>query len=163
MTKHSIKKKLKAIEEIEAGDSIGRVAIKYGIDRRDMSYLWRLYQEHGLEGITKYKSNWTAEQKFEILKYMQENGLSGRETGIKFGIGGHITVKQWEHRYLENGMNGLEEKNKDRKPRERKPKPPKTREEELLGRIEYLEAENAYLKKLNALVAEREKRERENK
>jgi hypothetical protein len=32
-----------------------------------------------------------------------------------------------------------------------------------LERIQYLEVENAYLKKLNALVAEREKRERGNR
>lgn len=163
MIKHSISKKLKAIEEIETGDSIGRVAKKYEIDRRDMSYLWRLYKGHGLEGITNCNSNWTVEQKYEVLKYMHENGLSSRETGIKFRISSHCTVLQWERRYLENGMNGLGDKKKDRKPRERKPKPPKTREEELLDRIEYLEAENAYLKKLNALVAEREKRERGNK
>jgi hypothetical protein len=63
---------------------------------------------------------------------------------------------------LENGIEGLEDNKKGRKPRVQKPKPPKTREEELLDRIQYLEAENAYLKKLNALVAEREKHERGN-
>ena len=64
---------------------------------------------------------------------------------------------------MENGIEGLENKKKGRRPRVQKPKPPKTREEELLDRIQYLEAENEYLKKLNALVAEREKRERENR
>ena len=63
---------------------------------------------------------------------------------------------------MENGIEGLERKKNGRKPRIPKPKPPKTKEEELLDRIQYLEAENAYLKKLNALVAEREKRERGN-
>ena len=57
----------------------------------------------------------------------------------------------------------MENKKKGRKPRTQKPKPPKTREEELLERIEDLEIENEYLKKLNVLVAEREKRERENR
>jgi hypothetical protein len=64
---------------------------------------------------------------------------------------------------LENGIDGLENKKKGRKPRVQKAKPPKTREEELLERIEDLEIENEYLKKLNALVAEREKRERESR
>ena len=64
---------------------------------------------------------------------------------------------------MKKGIEGLEGKKKGRKPRMPKPKPPKTREEELLDRIQYLEAENEYLKKLNALVAEREKRERGNK
>ena len=73
------------------------------------------------------------------------------------------TIWEWERRYLKNGMDGLEDKKKGRKPRTPKPKPPKTREEELLERIEDLEIENEYLKKLNALVAEREKRESGNR
>jgi transposase len=63
---------------------------------------------------------------------------------------------------LEKGIEGLEGKQKGRKPGTPKPKPPKTREEELLEENLYLRAENEYLKKLNALVAEREKRERGN-
>jgi transposase len=93
---------------------------------------------------------------------MHENQLSCKETAILFGISGSSTVWQWEQRYLEKGIEGLEGKKKGRKPKTPKPKPPKTREEELLDRIQYLEAENEYLKKLNALVAEREKRQRGN-
>ncbi len=48
---------------------------------------------------------------------------------------------------MENGIEGLQGKKKGRKPRVLKPKPPKTREEELLKRIEDLEIENEYLKK----------------
>jgi transposase len=121
-----------------------------------------LYQEHGQEGLQSHTYNWTAEEKYRVLQYMHENHLSCRETGIQFGISGSSTIWQWEQRYLENGIEGLEDKKKGRKRRTPKPKPPKTREEELLDRIQYLEAENEYLKKLNALVAEWEKREREN-
>ena len=119
-----------------------------------------LFQEHGQEGLQSHSYNWTAEEKYQVLQYMHENHLSCRETGIQFGISGSSTIWQWERRYLENGIEGLEGKKKGRKPRTPKPKPPKTRKEELLDRIQYLEAENEYLKKLNALVAEREKRER---
>jgi transposase len=122
----------------------------------------RSYHEHGEKGLSSHAYNWTVKQKCEVLKYMNENLLSFKETGILLGIRGS-TVWQWERKYLENGIEGLEDKKKGRKPRTPKPKPPKTREEELLERIEDLEIENEYLKKLNALVAEREKRERENK
>ena len=65
---------------------------------------------------------------------------------------------------MENGISeGLEEKKKVRKPRVQKLKPPKTRLEELEEENLNLRIENEYLKKLNALVAEREKRERENR
>lgn len=60
---------------------------------------------------------------------------------------------------MEEGIIGLEDKKKGRKPRVQKPKPPKTRLEELEEENLNLRIENEYLKKLNALVAEREKRE----
>ena len=163
MSKISKEARLAAAQAVEAGESIGSVAKRYHIDRRDMSYLARLYHAHGRERLIGPTDHWSAEQKYEVLQYKNEKRLTSRETGIKFGIRGRSIIRQWEQRYLEKGIEGLEGKKKSRKPRERKPKPPKTREEELLERIEDLEIENEYLKKLNALVAEREKRERGNR
>ena len=64
---------------------------------------------------------------------------------------------------MEKGISGLENKKKGRKPRTPKPKPPKTKLEELEEENLNLRIENEYLKKLNALVAEREKRESGNR
>ena len=160
MTKYSVEERITAIRAVEVGESIASVAKQYQIDRRVLERSVKLYEEHGEEGLRSHAYNWTAAQKYSVLEYMHENGLSCEETGIQFAIGGSATVWQWEQRYLKKGIMGLEDKKKGRKPRTPKPKLPKTREEELLDRIQYLEAENEYLKKLNALVAEREKRER---
>ena len=163
MTKYSIEKRLAAAQTVEAGGSIGSVARQFKMSTDVVSRSWRLYQRHGREGLQSHAHNWTTEQKYQVLQYMQENQLSCTETGILFGISGSGTVWQWEQRYLRKGIMGLENKKRGRKRKARKPKPPKTREEELLEENLYLRAENEYLKKLNALVAEREKRERENK
>ena len=163
MSKYSKVEKIAAILDVEKGESISEVARRNHIDVDMLSLYLRLYRDHGEEGIQSHAYNWTAAQKYQVLSYMHENHLSCKETGIKFGISGSSTIWQWEKRYLENGIEGLEDKKKGRKTRVQKPKPPKTREEELLERIQYLEVENAYLKKLNALVAEREKRERGNR
>lgn len=163
MSKNGIEKKVEAIKAIESGRSIGSVSEEFGIERREMSYVWRLFKKYGETGLKDYCYNWRGQQRLEVLEYMHENGLSYKETGIQFGIGAPSTIRKWEERYLENGIEGLENKKKGRKPRTQKPKLPQTREEELLERIEDLEIENEYLKKLNALVAEREKRERENR
>jgi len=162
MTKTSKEERLEAIRAVEAGGSIGGVSKRYQIDRNMLGICVRLYREYGEKGLSSHAYNWTAEQKCRVLQYMHENHLSCQETGIQFGISGSSTIWQWEQRYLENGIEGLEGKKKGRKPKTPKPKPPKTREEELLDRIQYLEAENEYLKKLNALVAEQEKRKRGN-
>lgn len=57
MVEHTVEKKVKAIQTITAGDSIGRVANKNEIDRRDMSYLWRLHEELGLGVIPNLKAH----------------------------------------------------------------------------------------------------------
>ena len=162
MTRYSKEEIIAAIEAVKAGESVTKIAKQYHICKKILQWNVRCYSERGESGLNCHTYNWTSEQKKEVLKYMHENGLSLTETGVRLGIR-HSTILRWERRYLENGIEGLEDKKKGRKPRAQKPKPPKTREEELLERIEDLEIENEYLKKLNALVAEREKRERENR
>jgi len=162
MTKYSVEERLAAAQEVEAGESIASVAKRFQMSCGVVSRSWQLYHEHGRGGLQSHAYNWTAEQKYQVLQYMQENHLSCQETGIQLGISGSSTIWQWEQRYLKKGIEGLEDKKQGRKPRTRKPKPPKTRLEELEEENLYLRAENEYLKKLNALVAEREKRERGN-
>ena len=162
MTKYKIEERMSAAQAVQAGGSIASVARQFGMSERAVRLWYRLLEEHGKSGIRSHAYNWTAEEKYQVLKYMRENNLTCQDVSIQLGISGSSTVWQWEQRYLEKGKEGLENKKKGRKPRISKPKSPKTREEELLDRIQYLEAENAYLKKLNALVAERENRERGN-
>jgi len=162
MTKYNLEERIAAVLAVEAGESIAGTAKRYQMSPSVLIRSLRHYQQHGPAGLSRGRYNWTAKQKYEVLEYMHENHLSCQETGIHFGINGSSTVWQWEQRYLEKGIEGLEGKQKGRKPRTPKPKPPKSREEELLEENLYLRAENEYLKKLNALVAEREKRERGN-
>ena len=162
MTKFKIEERMAAAQAVQAGGSIASVARQFGMSEQTVGFWYRFLEEHGKSGVKRRTYNWTAEQKYQVLKYMRENNLTCQDVSIQLGISGSSTVWQWEQRYLEKGKEGLENKKKGRKPRISKPKPPKTREEELLDRIQYLEAENAYLKKLNALVAERENRERGN-
>ncbi len=162
MTKFSLEEKVAAVKAVQAGESIARVARQFGMSERVVSRIVQMVEAHGESGLGKRAYHLTAEQKYQVLMYMHHNNLTYQEAGIQLGISGSSTVWQWEQRYLQNGIEGLKDKKKGRKPSIPKPKQPKTREEELLDRIQYLEAENAYLKKLNALVAEREKSEREN-
>jgi transposase len=162
MTKYSLKEKIAAIEAVKAGESIAQVAKQKQISKSQLGLLVRIYSEHGEKGLHRHTYNRTPDQKYEILKYIQDNQLSFTETGVLLGIRPG-TIWEWEKRYLENGIEGLEDKKKCKKPRVQKPKPPKTRLEELEEENLILRIENEYLKKLNALVAEREKRERGNR
>ena len=162
MTKYSKEEKIAAIKAVEAGESIAEVARQQQINKTVLKQVVRRYREQGEEGLSSRNYGWTAEQRYHVLKYMHENQFSYLETGVLLGIR-DSTIWQWERRYLENGIEGLGNKKKGRKTRTPKPKQPKTRLEELEEENLNLRIENEYLKKLNALVAEREKNERENR
>ena len=119
------------------------------------------------------QKKYSAEFKESVIMDMRENHLGYRETARKYGLvtssmGGAIsTLHRWERIYLEEGAAGLMEERRGRKSTGRPRKQPleKSVEEDLIAenqrwreRNEYLEAELAYLKKLDALGREREQR-----
>lgn len=159
MRKYSVEYRIAAAKAVEKGETIASVARRFKMSDAVIRRTIKVIEAHGEEGLRQNDRKWTAEQKYQIIKYMHDNHLTCLETGIKFGINGSATVWEWEHRYKEKGMKGLEPKERSKKPRAKKSQEPKTREEELLERIKYLEAENEYLKKWLALVAEVEKKE----
>ena len=98
---------------------------------------------------------------------MHENHLSLLETCIKFNIGNQDRVGIWERIYYEEGPQALYEERRGRKKnmssKPRKKKLSKEVEEDLISENQRLRMENEYLKKLNALVQERIKRENKKK
>ena len=114
----------------------------------------------------KFNTKYSPEFKIAVIMDMRENHLSYRETARKYNIGsnesqGKDRLRGWERIYLEEGAAGLMAERRGRKSTGRARKQPlnKSMEEDLIAenqrlkeRIEYLEAENEYIKKLSALV-----------
>ena len=98
---------------------------------------------------------------------MHSNHLSLTETAIHFNLANHHIVGKWEHIYYEEGPQGLyverRGKSKDMSTKPKKKKINKDVEEDLIEEVQRLRMENEYLKKLNALVQERIKRENKRK
>jgi transposase len=163
MIKYSLEERIEAVQTVMEGESIASVARRYGISRGVIGRDVMMLERQGTIGLNRHTATWSAEQKVQVLKFMHEFHLTCQEASRQWGISGSSTVWKWEQKYLENGIEGLERKKKDKKPRGQKPKPPKTRLEELEEENLDLRIENEYLKKLNALVAEREKRESGNR
>ena len=87
--------------------------------------------------------------------------MSYRETARQFGISNHHRVQDWERIYLTEGPEGLAIERRGRSSKGRPPKQlPKQVEEDLLAEVQRLRAENDYLKNLQALVLEDERRQR---
>ena len=103
---------------------------------------------------------YTPEFKIKVVETMHREKLSYRETARQFDIS-NSRVTAWERIYLEEGADGLYAERRGRKSTGRPPKIKK--EEDLIAEVQRLRAENAYLKKLNALVAERVQQEKKHK
>lgn len=120
------------------------------------------YQEHGLKGLLKNNIKYDGNFKQHVVEYMHINHLSTIETCVKFNLGNHDIVGKWEHIYYKEGPQALFEERRGRKNMSSKPSKKnlsKDIEEDLIAENQRLKIENAYLKKLNALVQERIQRE----
>lgn len=104
---------------------------------------------------------YTPEFKRMVIETMLGEKLSYRETRRRFDIKGHHCVQEWERIYLEEGPEGFMIERRGHSSKGRPPKQlPKEVEEDLLAEVQRLRAENDYLKNLQALVLEDERRRR---
>jgi transposase len=122
------------------------------------------YELHGVEGLILKHRIYTGDFKQHVIEYMHVNHLSVFETAVLFGIPSDTTVGEWERIYCEEGSTALYRDSRGRKRTMSSDKPKKQKakngaDEDLLAEVERLRMENAYLKKLNALVQERIARE----
>ena len=105
---------------------------------------------------------YTPEFKQMVVETMREEHLSVREAMRRFGINDHKIIERWERIYLEEGAEGLAIERRGRRSTGRPKKLPSKVEEDLLAEVQRLRAENEYLKNLQALVLEEERRQRRN-
>jgi transposase len=101
--------------------------------------------------------------KQKVIEDVRQNHLSYSEAMKKYGIGGKMSIQRWERIYLEEGPKGLSIERRGHGSKGRPPKLDKQVEKDLIGEVQRLRAENDYLKKLNALVLEEERRNRRRK
>lgn len=112
---------------------------------------------------------YTGEFKQRVIEDMRTHGLGCRETAKKYGLPSHAPILKWERIYLEEGVEGLYVERRERSGatsgtrKGRKPKLDQQVEDDLIAENQRLRAEIDYLKKLNALVTEREQREKKHK
>ena len=107
---------------------------------------------------------YTGEFKQRVIETMMKEKLSYCEAARQFEVGDDKRVAAWERIYLEEGPAGLYIERRGRRSKGRPPKKLKPEvEEDILAEVQRLRAENAYLKKLNALVAERVRQEKKRK
>ena len=108
----------------------------------------------------KPNKRYTGEFKQMVVETMRKEGLSYKEAERQFELP-HMRAAAWERIYLEEGPEGLYIERRGRGSKGRSPKQlPKEVKEDLLAEVQRLRAENDYLKNLQALVLEDERRQR---
>ncbi|WP_392889793.1 transposase [Eubacterium limosum] len=104
------------------------------------------------KGIPNKK--YTGELKQKLVELVRNGGLSQREVSTQYGVS-RYSLQLWERIYLEEGPEGLyvERRGRGRPRKQLKPEV----EEDLIAEVQRLRSENAYLKKLRALIQEEER------
>ena len=120
------------------------------------------YLTSGVFAMTKGIPNkrYTPEFKKMVVETMMEEKLSYRETARRFDVSSDTRIKDWERIYLTEGADGFAVERRGRSSTGRPKELPKEVEEDLLAEVQRLRAENDYLKNLQALVLEDERRQR---
>ncbi len=164
--KYSKEFKLEHIRKYKAGIYIETPP---GFKRRDFMHQVRewvsIFNSLGEAGLEHGRPTLDISQRLELI-HRVENGEPYTPVALSAGIRHDLLIK-WHKIYKESGIDGLQSLKRGKPPMDKKkPKKKKDSEktkEELLEELEYVRAENEYLKKLSALVQERKAREQKKK
>ena len=166
--KHGYAERLKYMHMIENGYTIAYINRNFGIGHDLLGQLWIRYQSEGPSGLLK-KQNIKADYalKVQVLRDIEKNNLTLVEASLKYNVSA-TQIYVWKKIARTQGYDALAiTRPRGRPPkndmgRPKKKKPEEMTELELLQlRVKELEAENALLKKVKALVEAREARLKE--
>jgi transposase len=150
---------------LEKHYSCNYVSKQKGLNESNIRKWVGFYKQYGSIGLLPRKNqSYSVAFKLKVLKAIDKDLMSLRESSIKFNIPDTGIIVKWRKDFANFGLKGLEPKTRGRltsmdtnKRKKRKSDKPLTREEELLLEIEALRCENELLKKLQALIQAEEK------
>lgn len=158
--KLSYQDKMEIYKLKKSGISFAELSKKYEVRKEILKYLVRLIDLHGFEILRgKQNKSYSKEEKVRIINRVLLKGESANSVSLEEGIVSNGMIFNWISKYRKNGYNVIEKRRgRIYMTQKTKIKPTKqlTREQELEQQIEYLKAENEYLKKLEAVVLQRE-------
>ena len=121
-----------------------------------------LHRAHGIAGLTKKFSHYSAEFKLSVLQRMWDDQFSCMQVAADFNIRNASCISHWERCYHSGGLDALAPRKRgaakkmptlpNTEPPESAPDPEGRTHDELVAEVNQLRMEVAYLKKLEALV-----------
>ncbi|WP_339067613.1 IS3 family transposase [Fusobacterium animalis] len=167
MSKLTREEKIEIFERRKMGETISSLAKAFNIRESNIKYLIALIKKYGYNILREDKNRvYSKDFKLQAINRILINHESINSVAIDIGLASNGILHNWLSKFKENGYNVVEKK-KGRKPKAMtKPKEnnKELSEKEKIKKLEeenlYLKAENEYLKKLRALVQERELKEK---
>jgi transposase-like protein len=165
MAKFTAQEKINAVKRYLNGtEGHKTIAKSIGVSH-GVFHVWiHQYQYHGESAFEKRYTTYSADDKLEVLTYMNEHGTSLSEAAAVFNIRSPSTIYQWERLFETQGVDALIPRKKGRPMMKRENEKETLKDEQgevtveaLQAEVERLNMELAYLKKLNALVRNKEK------
>jgi transposase len=156
--------KMKLVEESMLGKkSIKSISNFYKLSDSMLRKWIDQYNHYGIEGLKpKHKKQYSNAFKLLAVTDFYDNKLTLRECCLKFNISGFSTLTGWLIKYDRQGSQGFSSQSKRDKIMEERGKIKKSgnqlSREELEKENLYLKAENAFLKKLEALTVKKKRK-----
>lgn len=164
--KHTEQFKLAVVQHyLASAEGYKAVARHHGIAFSLVKRWVAFYRHHGADGLKPQpRARYSTEFKLSVVQHMWDNNLSYAETSVHFNIRAQCCVGIWERNFSEAGKEVPipttqrtpttmpDPQTNQVPPTEALPDDETRPREELLVELNYLRMENAYLKKLKALV-----------
>lgn len=160
MSKYSTAFKLEVVRYMAISrEGSQRVADRFSLDHATVRKWYAAHHKHGLNGLKPRYRQYSLDFKLKVLGFLLNH--SQRETASHFNIPAASTILTWRRLFETGGAAALQPKRQGSSPMSRR-RPPQTENttdkasQALQEELAYLRAENAYLKKLQALVLEKQ-------
>jgi len=166
MTNFTAEEKIKIVlRYLEGNESINAISKETKASNSAITEWIRFYKEFGEDAFIKSYTSYSAEFKLNVLNYMKETGTTSCVAAAIFNISSSGMIRRWRKAFETGGIDALQSKKKGPKSMKKEIKSSNIQQqppvegslEALRAENERLRMENAYLKKLNALVQDREK------
>ena len=164
MTKYDEQFKLSIVRQyLDKQGGYKTVAMAHGLSYGMVRRWVKWFEAYGNDAFKKKFSHYSAGFKLSVLQHMWDNELSYGQVAVQFNIRHPGALGIWERSYRSGGLEALQPRPRGR-PKAMpgptvKPEKPSDNEarsrDDLLAELEHLRMENAYLKKLQALVQAR--------
>ncbi|WP_407890301.1 helix-turn-helix domain-containing protein, partial [Levilactobacillus sp. N40-8-2] len=165
MVKFDLDFRIKVVTEYLSGNGSTSLARKYRISEESVILLWvSRFQKYGIDGLKlkSRKSEYSSQFKVDVLNWRKQHQASLPLTALHFNLSSPSIIWQWEKRFEEQGIIGLERKRGKPKimAKHKQTKPAKSNNQsntadelkQLKQENLMLKIENEYLKKLDALA-----------